>query len=137
MQDVLASPVQARKREDWLERAALGASFLCLVHCLALPILIAALPALSRFLDVPESFHVWMLAFVVPASATALLSGRARHGAAWPLGIGGVGLLLLGAGALLVPEGAAETVLTISGSLALAAAHVGNWRLRHTCSAHL
>ena len=43
-------------REDWFERAAMGASMLCLVHCLALPLIIAALPALSQILAIPRAF---------------------------------------------------------------------------------
>jgi len=36
-----------------LDGLALGASFLCLIHCLALPLVIAALPALATILARP------------------------------------------------------------------------------------
>lgn len=120
-------------REDWLERAAVSASFLCLLHCLALPLVLAALPALSSVLAIPESFHIWVLAFAVPASGAALWSGRARHGASWPLPLGMAGLAMLAIGAFAFGETRWETPVTTLGSLTLAAAHVVNWRLRHSC----
>ncbi|MDB5705681.1 MAG: MerC mercury resistance protein [Sphingomonas bacterium] len=126
----------ARARADWIERAALGASLLCLVHCLALPLLIAALPMLSRLLSLPESVHVWLLAFAVPASGLALVSGRMRHGAVYPLVVGATGLALLAVGALVVATTPAETWVTVAGSLSLAFAHGANWRLRHALHAH-
>ena len=125
-----------KSREDWFEWAAMSASLLCLIHCLALPLLIAALPALSRILAIPESFHVWVLAFAVPASGAALVSGRARHGEIWPLVAGAAGLALLAIGAFLFGQTPGETPVTVTGSLVLAAAHIGNWRLRHRSQAH-
>lgn len=116
---------------DWVERAAIGASALCLIHCAGLPLLLAALPALSALIHVPESFHVWILAFAVPSAALALFGGKRRHRRAYPLLAGLAGLILLATGALLLLGGPWETPVTILGSLCLAFAHVANWRLRH------
>jgi len=121
---------------DWVERAAIGASLLCLVHCLALPLIIAALPALSEILSVPESVHLWILAFAVPSSLLALLTGRASHGAAYPAFAGIAGLILLAIGAIAFGGTATETPVTVAGSLFLAAAHIANWHLRHARHAH-
>jgi hypothetical protein len=126
----------AKTRVDWIERAALSASLLCLIHCLALPLLFAALPMLSKLLALPESIHIWLLAFAVPASGLALVSGRARHGALYPLAVGAAGLALLAVGALAVAATPAEAWVTVAGSLSLAFAHVANWRLRHALHAH-
>ena len=117
-------------REDWLDRAALGASVACLVHCLALPLVLAALPALAAVVTIPESVHLWVLLFAIPTSGYALIAGRARHGMFWPLLLGTAGLMLLAIGAL-ASSGSRETMVTVLGSLALAAAHLGNWRARH------
>jgi hypothetical protein len=122
--------------EDWLDRAALGASMLCLLHCLALPLLLAALPALSRAFSVPESVHLWILAFAVPSSAIALFGGRARHGTAYPIFIGIAGLACLAAGALPLAGTQWDTVVTVPGSILLAIAHLANWRLRHSHHRH-
>jgi hypothetical protein len=116
---------------DWVERSAVGASLACLLHCLALPLVLAALPILSGVLAIPETFHSWVLAFAVPASGLALAMGRVRHGTVYPLVLGAVGLLLLAVGALMFGGTALETPVTVVGSLALAGAHVANWRLRH------
>ncbi len=116
---------------DWVERAAVSASLLCLVHCLALPFLLAALPALATIVPVSESFHLWVLAFAVPASAIALLSGMTRHGTTWLLVPGAIGLALLASGAIPFGTTRWETPLTIIGSLTLAGTHLLNWRRRH------
>ena len=116
---------------DMVERTAIGASLLCLVHCIGLPLLLALLPALSQALAVPESVHLWLLALAVPSAAIALGTGYRQHGAPELPVLGGSGLALMAAGALLVPGDRAETVLTVAGGLLLVSAHIGNWRLRH------
>ena len=130
------SPIALRaSHADWIERAAVAASAMCLAHCLALPLVLAALPALAQFIALPESVHLYILLFAVPSSLVALLSGRARHGSWYPsaLGIAGLAGLALG----IVPAlRAAETWITVAGSLSLASAHVLNWRLRHSAHAH-
>ncbi len=123
------------KHDDWIERAAISASALCLVHCLALPLVLAALPALSNVLALPESIHVWILLFAVPSSLLALFSGRARHGASYPIAIGVVGLSALAIGIMPFAH-QIETYVTVTGSLALAGAHIQNWRLRHAAHVH-
>ena len=40
---------------------AIGASILCMIHCLVLPVLIVLLPTLAAFFMMPEDFHVWVL----------------------------------------------------------------------------
>jgi len=88
----------------WLDRTAIGASFLCLIHCAGLPLLLAALPALSRAIAIPESFHLWMLAFAIPTSAIALVAALRRHGRSETLLLGVTGLALMLAGAVAFAE---------------------------------
>jgi hypothetical protein len=73
---------------------------------------------------------VWILLFAVPTAGLAFVTGRARHGASYPLIIGALGLIALAIG---VAFGSTrlETPVTVTGSLLLAAAHIANWRLRH------
>ncbi len=117
-----------QQRHNWLDGAAVTASALCLFHCLALPVLIAALPALAQSLDLGEGVHAAMLAIAVPTSGLALLAGYRRHGAIVPIVSGTAGLILL-AGGLIALRPPTELLLTVAGSLLLAAAHVANWRL--------
>ena len=113
---------------DLAESAAVTASLLCMVHCLALPLAIALLPSLSNVLTVPERFHIGILLFAAPMAAFALLTGWRLHGRIAPLALGLPGIALLGI-ALLLP--AHETLLTVAGSLLLVAGHLRNWTLRH------
>lgn len=124
--------IPVARRQQWFDSLAIGASTLCLIHCLALPILIVAVPTLATFLALPEAFHLWAFALAVPTSLLAMAAGRRRHGQRRPVLLAAVGLALLGAGALLV-EGAAETVLTVAGGLTLAVAHALNWRAPMRC----
>lgn len=120
----------AGKSHSWLDGMAVGASAACLVHCLALPVLIAALPTLAQSLDIGEGFHTAILLFALPASAFALIGGYRLHGAIIPIAVGGLGLSLLSVAVLLGIRPPFETLLTVAGSLFLAAAHIGNWRMR-------
>lgn len=113
-----------------IERAALGASFLCLVHCLALPIAIAALPALGSLLPSDSNFHLGMLAFAVLASGYTLTAGQAQHGHSTPLLAGLFGLFALMIGVLAFGGTWLETAFTVAGALLLATAHIANLRLR-------
>ncbi len=115
---------------SWFDGLAVGASVLCLIHCLVLPILIAALPALAARLDLGEGFHLGVLAFALPVSAVALGEGWRRHRGLTPLFVGAAGLVLLAAGLAFEEWVAVETGVTVAGSLLLAGAHVANWRGR-------
>lgn len=122
------------KRTDAFELAAFGASCLCLFHCLALPLVLAALPAFSDVLGTSDAFHIWILALAIPASGVALVAGRTRHGQSYPLALGTIGLALLAGGAFLTDIRLTETLATVAGSIMLGAAHLVNRRLRSVTS---
>ncbi len=113
-----------------LDRGALALSALCLFHCLALPVVLAALPALSAVLPDRPWVHPAILILAAPLAFVALGQGWRRHRVAWPalLGAGGVALL---AGGVAAGDGTTGTVLTVAGGLTLAAAHLLNWRKLH------
>ncbi len=112
----------------FLDRVAVGTSLLCLLHCIGLPILIALLPALASVLPVGEGVHVVLLLTALPVSGVALVGGYRAHGRIVPVALGTVGLAALAGGVALASTPAIETACTVAGSLALAMAHVGNWR---------
>ena len=116
-------------KQTWLDGAAASVSLLCLVHCLALPLIIAALPALSQVLTVPEGFHRGMALVALPASAVALLSGFRRHRSARAMALAVGGLGAIGWAAFCAETAAAELVVTVLGSVLVSAAHVVNWAL--------
>jgi len=116
-----------------LDRVAVTLSGLCLVHCLALPLVIAVLPFLGQFSD--DHFHVQMLIMVIPVSTIALGLGyrRHRHLGVVIAGIAALVVVTLGGTVAHQHYGLlADRLLTIIGSLALAITHYRNFRLsRH------
>jgi hypothetical protein len=107
----------------WGDRLAIGAAVLCIVHCLALPVALALLPALASVLEIPETFHLGMLLFAVPVSAVTLLRTVQHRYRTSLLLTGGAGLALMSAA---LPLPSAETALTVAGSMLVALTHVLN-----------
>ena len=111
--------------------AAIFLSNICLVHCLALPILTVTIPSfLSIYLE-EDAFHLWMLVFVVPISLLTLMMGCRRHKQSRIFSVGVVGLsgliwVALFGHDLLAESG--EKLLTVIGWSLIAFAHVLNYR---------
>lgn len=108
---------------------AIGASALCLAHCLLIPLLLALVPAVTQLLNVPPWFHLAAFAVAVPTSAIAMQRGLRYHGMLMPAVLGSIGLFLLGLGALGGFTLVLESILTIPGSVVLAIGHINNWSL--------
>lgn len=118
----------------WLDGLAISLSAVCVVHCLALPVAIALLPALSQWLQLPEALHAWLLACALPISMTVLGKAAYREPAArGPLLVGMAGLAIMGSALLVASEGL-ETAMTLGGAGLLASSHVRNWRRRARCA---
>ncbi len=126
-----SSPAHAAT--SMMDAGAMLISGLCLVHCLALPLLLALLPLAAASFVADEHFHRWLLLAIVPVSALALVSGCRRHRSLRVLLCGAAAVTLLVFAAYgnsmvgLSPLG--ESILTIAGGLLLAAAHFINLRL--------
>lgn len=113
-------------------------SLACLLHCLALPLLLLAAPALSAWLSLPEGFHAVILLLATPTATLAVWDGFRRHRHPYPVTAAMAGLALLAAG-LAAHEGlltavdsvTGDRLLTTLGAIGLASAHIVNWRLRH------
>ena len=121
----------ARLVDGW----AMGLSGLCLAHCLVLPVAAALLPVLGAWARA-EWVHLVFVAVAAPMAAVALL--RPARGRAPPSGmvaLGVLGVACLAAGAFGPP--AAETTITVAGSLCLVTAHLWNVRRRRLAHAHL
>ena len=104
-----------------LDRFAIGLSGLCLVHCVATTVLVAALSSAGGLLGSPL-IHEIGLAIAMGVGAVALGRGFAEHRLALPGAVGTVGLALMGS-ALTLPHGGAEAAATMAGVLILALGH--------------
>lgn len=108
---------------------AISLSGLCMAHCLALPLAAALLPMAGAWAEA-EWVH-WVFALTASPISLWTLTRRPR---VTPLVLGALGLGLLFCGAAAFPSHEAETVVTVAGSLCLAAAHIANWLRRpHGC----
>jgi len=116
------------------DRVGAAASFLCAVHCAALPFVLTVLPALGLgFLG----DHRFERIFIACASALALgslIRGYRRHRVASALWIAAVGITLLWTGAWLFDSGESPLLhagLVTLGGCCVALAHILNLRLTH------
>lgn len=113
-----------------LDVLGITAATACLIHCLALPLLIVLAPVLSSMFRLPEEVHLTAFLSAVPASGWAMLRGYRLHGTMDPLVLGMIGLFSLGFASLGGFQWMIESGFSAIGSMILVAAHVQNWRLR-------
>ena len=113
------------------DKAAIGLSLLCVVHCLVTPIAIVMFPALGATFLEGETFHYVLLFLVVPISLFSLGLGCRKHGHRDILLIGIFGLFLLSL-ILLVGEETlgeiGEKLSTVFGAVIVASAHFRNFK---------
>ncbi|MEM7691461.1 MAG: MerC domain-containing protein [Pseudomonadota bacterium] len=113
------------------DKAAIGLSLLCMVHCLLLPLAITLIPALLATNLGDERVHFWLVFVAVPISAFALWSGPKFQGKVRVVVLGLVGVsLLIGSafwGEVLLGE-AGERYTTVLATALIAIAHFKNYR---------
>jgi hypothetical protein len=112
-------------KTKWLDITSMGLSGLCVVHCLLLPFLVAALPFLGA-LTRTEWVHQVLILIAAPLTALAFWRVKAwtkPEIAAMMI----IGVLLLAAAAFIPALDAYEVVISVSGALSLAGAHLMNY----------
>ena len=104
---------------------------LCLVHCLATPVVLILAPALAGFLG---GWHPVLLGGVVLTAAWAFVPGYRyhHHKGVLALALGGVCLLAVGV-LVFHPWFAAETAMTVGGAALMLTAHWKNRQLANNC----
>ena len=111
------------------DKAAVILSGLCLVHCLALPVLVAVVPFVSELGG--DHLHAELLLVVIPISVLAFTIGYRRHRSLKVVGFGVLGMAVLALGGTYVHNRygiAADRAMTVTGSAILAIAHFFNSR---------
>lgn len=119
----------ALARSGMLDRVAIGLSGLCMVHCIATTLFLAALASFGGALLHP-AIHEIGLTLAILLGAVTLLRGAFSHGYMMPAAIGALGLGVM-AGAMTLPHDGTEAVYTIIGVGLLALGHDLNWRAVH------
>jgi len=115
-----------------LDRAAIGTSTLCALHCLATPVVLTLFPSLVTSFLGDHLFHLMLVFFVVPVSSVGLMLGCRKHKDSVVLLFGVVGIVSLAVVAVFGHDFLGETgekVGTVIASLILVFAHVRNYRL--------
>lgn len=112
-------------------------STLCVVHCLALPLLLTAAPLLSLHWLEEQHFHWVLLVLALPLSMVGLWQGFRRH-ASWLVpSVGAIGLGLMVYDLLPAHEEHIHGI-TLTGVILVAMAHALNIRgiRRHLAGSH-
>lgn len=126
--DVAERPMSVSR---YLDRIAIALSTVCIVHCLAMPLLVALLPVAAVAFGNDAHFHALMLWLVVPTSAVGFALGFRVHHSAGIVTLGALAVAVLAVVALwghasLPP--AVEIGVNVAASLLLASAHWRNFR---------
>lgn len=118
--------------QTFSDKAAIGLSLLCTLHCIAIPIILLTFPVTAALPLQNEAFHFWMVVVVVPVSIYALTLGCKKHNRLQLLGIGLAGLLCLIVAVVLGEHTLGEMgekALTMLGASIIAVGHYRNYTL--------
>ncbi len=113
-----------------LDAVAIGLSGICVIHCLALPVLVVFIPVFSQFSEA-EWFHKTLVLLALPVSGFAILRSTYEPSRALFITLVFVGGLLLFGGAFIEKFHEFEVFLTLLGALILSSAHLIRWRHSH------
>ena len=121
------------------DQIAIALSAICIVHCLAVPLVVAILPIAAVSFGEDQHFHELMLWLVVPTSFLGFLLGYRQHGRSGLVMLGAAGVAVLVAVAIWGHEAwsaPVEISVSVAGSLLLATAHWLNFREVRRCHRH-
>jgi hypothetical protein len=123
----------------YFDRIAISLSAICIVHCLAVPLVVAVLPLAVLGLGGESHFHAVMLWLVVPISIIGLVMGYREHNrvAIVVAGIVGIAIVLV---AVILGHGqwpiSIEVLVSLIGSVLLAGAHWANFVVVRSVHVH-
>lgn len=116
------------------DKLAIGLSFMCVLHCIALPLVLFFLPTVTGLLALnDERFHLWLVFAVIPISLFAVISGYVHHKGSKVLLVSAAGLAMLISAVTFGHDALGETgevIFTLLGSGLVAFGHISNIKLR-------
>lgn len=115
----------------YFDRVAIALSTICIVHCLAMPFVIAVLPLAAFTLAGDGHFHALMLWFVVPTSVLGFGLGVHAHRRPDIVALGAIAIAVLAIAALwghAAWDPTVEVFVNVGASILLAVAHWRNFR---------
>nr|WP_321358897.1 MerC domain-containing protein [uncultured Hyphomonas sp.] len=119
-------------RASAIDVSAITLSGLCVVHCLALPLLAAFLPLAGAWSEA-EWVHKVFVVFALPLSGFAIVRGLSSPDWKVFAALALVGLILLIAAAFVEALHEYEAPITVTGALMLASAHIWRWTRHPHC----
>jgi MerC mercury resistance protein len=131
----MSSVPNSLPRVNW-DAIGVGASTLCAIHCLLLPIVLAFAPTLAHFVPGTEVVHRALAFLLAAVGLIAFWAGYKVHRRKIVLLLLSVGIMGVTVGAyagFLLPTHAWEVVITFFGSSFLIAAHCLNRTLCRSC----
>jgi len=120
------------------DKIGICASGLCLIHCLATPIMLLALPGFEFSPGIDEHFHEIFAVVVVSSIMFAVYPNCRKHGHndIILIALAGIILILISTFFHQLPIALSHT-MTIAGSITLIIAHIKNMKVRHgKCSSN-
>jgi thiol:disulfide interchange protein len=118
----------SRLEPSHLDKWGIAISSICLVHCLALPIIIALLPALTSIIPSDGWVHGILIGFAFPVTGLALWRGYRQHQDIHLLIMGGLGLTCIALALVYTDNRTADVSMTLFGGLLIVVAHTLNLR---------
>jgi hypothetical protein len=131
---------QENKKRWWslADRIGAMASFLCAIHCAALPFVLALLPLLGLGFLADHRFERGFVMFACALALVSLISGYRHHHRSLPLFLALPGLALLITGVTFAENYsiALHSALVTCGRLLVASAHFVNLRTHRAFHVH-
>lgn len=121
------------------DRVGVALSLLCLLHCIATPLIILSLPILARYYLANPIFHLFLAIMIVPVGLWSFVKGFKHHRSYRPLALGVPGMALVALTPYLVHVQGfrlPEQISVVIGSCMLITAHVINQKSCKTCKYH-
>lgn len=123
---------ETSKTATWVDRLGICVSVACLIHCLALPLMLAFVPTVGAIYWIGEGFDLIFAVAALLLALGCLCWGFRIHRRKRLFITFAAALLFLFSG-LLYADGWMETGLLVAGGLGLVGSHLLNRHLCRTC----